>query len=225
MSRAESELCIVYEDDRLLVVNKPAGLATMGVADDQPSLLSQLQRYFSGGGQQEKPFVAIVSRLDFHVSGIVVAAKDPVSASHLHSQFAERQVRKVYHALVSAAISPDEAELIDWLEKSKRNRKVHVVSERTNETQQARLRYRTLRRVGGVAILRVELLTGRKHQIRAQLASHGYPILGDYKYKSPAEFPGGIALVSKRVEFEHPASGAVVAWEIDYPRDWAAFVG
>jgi 23S rRNA pseudouridine1911/1915/1917 synthase len=169
--------------------------------------------------------VAIISRLDFPVSGIVIVAKDPVSANHLHSQFSERRTRKIYHALVSADISPAAAELTNWIVKSKRHRKVHVVDEasaevQSQQAQEARLRYKTLAQFSSHTLLEVELLTGRKHQIRAQLAAHGFPVLGDYKYKSPEQFPTGIALLSKRLELTHPASDEAVDWEVGYPDYW-----
>ncbi len=245
-------LDVLYEDNHLLAVNKPAMLPTMGVAEDRPSLLSLAKEYIRR--KYNKPgnvYLGIVSRLDAPVTGVVLLARTSKAASRLSQQFRERDVEKLYWALVDGRIEPPQGQLIDYLRKDERHRKMHIASERTRGAQRAELAYRLLAqdketcRQGDkeaslanespcrplslspcpfpASLVELRLLTGRKHQIRVQLAHAGFPIFGDRKYGSTRRFPAGIALHSRRLAIEHPVSKMQLAVEAPLPAAWQAF--
>lgn len=213
---------VCYEDEHLLVVNKRAAVATMGVAERKPSLMAAVKQYLGAGRTGTDCFATAAGRLDFPVAGLVIIAKDPAVADHLRRQQEAGQIHKEYHALVSGHVDPPAGQLNNWLLKSKRHRRVSIVPDETDRAQIARLNYRLLGRGERTSKLSVELQTGRKHQIRAQLSHVGHPILGDRKYGSPEPFPEGIALVCKRIAMVHPASDDRIDWLVDYPESWVA---
>jgi 23S rRNA pseudouridine1911/1915/1917 synthase len=227
-------LDVLYEDNHLLAVNKLAMLPTMGVADDRPSLLAVAKEYVRQ--KYAKPgnvFLGIVSRLDAPVTGVVLLARTSKAAGRLSKQFRERSVAKIYWAIVEGKIEPPCGQLIDYLRKDERHRRVHVTSSRTPGAQVAELAYRTL---GGAAdepqlrgrnmlsLLEVQPRTGRKHQIRVQLAQAGFPIAGDRKYGSTRPFAAGIALHSRRLVIEHPVSKMQLTIEAPLPAPWRSLL-
>src|SRR4051812_46366648 len=239
-------LDVLYEDNHLLAVNKPAMLPTMGVADDRPSLLTVAKEYIRG--KYNKPgnvYLGIVSRLDAPVTGVVLLARTSKAAGRLSKLFRERDVEKVYWAVVEAPVEPREGRLVDFLRKDERHRRMHVASEHAPGAQRAELRYRVLvadeeTGRGGegenkisirspslpfslspsLALLEVRPLTGRKHQIRLQLAHAGIPIWGDRKYGSSRPFGAGIALHSRRLVIKHPVSKMQLEIEAPLPATW-----
>ncbi|HEX7447482.1 MAG TPA: RluA family pseudouridine synthase [Pirellulales bacterium] len=203
----EPAIDVLFEDNHLLALNKPAGLATMGVEAGQPSLWSLAKEYVKQ--KYRKPggvYLGTVSRLDASVSGVVLFARTSKAAARLAEQFRTRSVRKLYWAVVSGLPEP-EAECVDWLAKDERRMRMCVVAARAVADRQARhasLSYRRLSQRAAGWLLEIELHTGRKHQIRVQLAHRGLPILGDRKYGSRADFSNGIALHARQLEFTHP---------------------
>jgi 23S rRNA pseudouridine1911/1915/1917 synthase len=181
-------LDILCEDGPILAVNKPAGLLTLGAKPGVPTLERQVKQFLKE--KYDKPgnvYLGIPHRLDRPVSGVVVFARNSKAAARLAEQFRERQVRKIYWALVEGTPNAAEGELVDWLLKSPDEAQVEVVSADAPGAREARLRYRTLRTdAGGVerkrTLLEIEPLTGRTHQIRVQLAARGWPIVGDVQY-------------------------------------------
>jgi len=215
-------LKVLYEDNHLLVVDKPAGLPTIGVGPDEPSLAKLAKSYVKR--RYAKPgnvYLGVMSRLDSLVTGVVVLARTSKAAARLSKQFRTREVQKTYWAIV-AGRPPDEGECVDWLLKDDRQARVTVVPVGSPGAQEARLRFRRLERLGLGDLLRIDLLTGRKHQIRVQLASRGWPVLGDAKYGGGSGFGPGIALHARRLRFRHPVGGAVVEIEAPPPRSWPA---
>jgi 23S rRNA pseudouridine1911/1915/1917 synthase len=241
---------ILYEDNHLLIVNKPAMLPTMGVAEDRPSLLSQAKEYIRD--KYHKPgnvYLGIVSRLDAPVTGVVLLARTSKAAGRLSEQFRERDVEKIYWAIVERGIEPRVGRLIDYLRKDERHRRMHVTTESAPGAQRAELNYRVLdlereKARGGEGetklngespllpvslfpsfdLLEVRPLTGRKHQIRLQLSHAGFPIVGDRKYGSARAFAAGIALHSRRLVFEHPVSKMQMEVEAPLPEAWQRFL-
>jgi 23S rRNA pseudouridine1911/1915/1917 synthase len=196
---------VLYEDNHLLVVVKPAGLATMGVAPDKPSLLTEARQYIKR--KYQKPgnvYLGVVSRLDAPVTGVVLLARTSKAAARLTEQFKNRSVEKTYWALVEGSLSPDNGRLVDWIGPDERHRRMHLVTSTTADAREARLGYRTLRHFNQLSLVEITLETGRKHQIRLQLAGAGCPIVGDRKYGSRRTFAAGIALHARRLVFEHP---------------------
>jgi len=216
-------LNVVYEDNHLLVVNKPAGLPTAGVPAGRDSLLEVARRYLIE--KYNKPgnaFVGIVSRLDAPVSGIVLMARTSKAARRLTEQFRQRRVRKIYWAQVAGHVKPQEGAWTDWLVHDERHRRMRIAQPEADGAREARLRYRRLGAAGDTSRLEITLETGRKHQIRLQAATHGYPILGDRKYGSRIVFPEGIALHSRLLEFEHPVKKTTMELVVPVPKSWRA---
>jgi 23S rRNA pseudouridine1911/1915/1917 synthase len=196
-------------------------LPTMGVAADRPSLVSQAREYIKQ--KYNKPgnvYLGIVSRLDAPVSGVLVIARTSKAAARLTDGLRRRQMHKVYWALVEGHIDPPQAELVDLVRKDERHRRMHIARSESPGAQEARLRYRLLRPIGPDSLLEVELETGRKHQIRLQLAHHGHPIRGDRKYGSRRDFAEGIALHARRLAFVHPVRGEPLDFVAPLPASW-----
>jgi 23S rRNA pseudouridine1911/1915/1917 synthase len=219
-----SPLEIIYEDNHLLAVVKPAGLPTMGTPPGKPTLLEQARQYIKR--RYAKPgnvYLGVVSRLDAPVTGIVLLARTSKAAGRLAEQFRNRSVRKLYWAIVEGDVHPASAECADWLVKDERHRRMHVVQSTVAGAKEARLSYRRLRRIDGCSLLEVRPETGRKHQIRLQLAHRGHAIVGDRKYASRREFAAGIALHARCLEVTHPVGGLPLRLEAPLPPTWIAF--
>ena len=227
-------LDVLYEDNHLLVVNKPAMLPTMGVAEDRPSLLAIAKEYIRRKyAKSGNVYLGVVSRLDAPVTGAVLLARTSKAAGRLAKQFRDRDVEKVYWAIVEGVIEPPLGRLADFLRKDERHRRVHATSAHTPGAQAAELDYRTVgdapddpvpRNQSAVTLLEVRPQTGRKHQIRVQLSRAGFPILGDRKYGSSRPFPAGIALHSRRLVIEHPVNKMQLGIEAPVPESWDSFV-
>lgn len=203
-------LQILHEDNHLIAVVKAAGTLTQGDHTGAPTLMEEVKESIKLRHRKPgKVFLGLVHRLDRPVSGIIVFARTSKAAARLQRQFQGRTVLKCYLALVSAAVPPQKqwAELHGWLERpGDRSYVRHVPGP---GRQEARLRYRCMKSADGQSLLLVRLITGRKHQIRAQLTDAGMPIVGDERYGSPAPFrPGAIALHSCCLGFNHPTTGA-----------------
>lgn len=227
-------LDVLYEDNHLLAVNKPAMLPTMGVAEDRPSLLTVAKDYVRR--KYNKPgnvYLGIVSRLDAPVTGVVLMARTSKAAARLSKQFRDRDVEKFYWAIVEGEDVPAAGVLTDFIRKDERHRRMHIASKDTQGAQSAELRYRVLgtekseprmRENSSARLLEVRPLTGRKHQIRVQLAYAGFPVVGDRKYGSLRPFSPGITLHSRRLVVEHPVSKMQVVIEAPAPESWQRFL-
>lgn len=212
---------ILYEDNHLLAVEKPAGLPTMGVAADQPSVLSLAKKYIKD--RYHKPgnvYLGVVSRLDARVSGVVLIARTSKAAKRLSEQFRRREVEKIYWAIVHEQPQPAATQCIDWMRKDERHRRMHICPEAAPGAKHARMTYRTIQALEQGTLLEISLETGRKHQIRLQMSHRGHPILGDRKYGSRQSFPVGIALLARRLVINHPVGGATLRIESPPPGYW-----
>lgn len=148
-------------------------------------------------------FLGLVHRLDRPVSGVVLFAKTSKAASRISEQLRSRSVEKIYRALVHGAVNPPSGSLLSFLKKGEK--KVRLVREGEAEAKKASLSYRTLHGVKDKTLLEIRLHTGRKHQIRVQLAGLGHPVEGDAKYGAPYALSGGaIRLLSFSLTFKHP---------------------
>src|SRR4051812_33476996 len=136
-------LDVLYEDNHLLAVNKPAMLPTMGVAEDEPSLLTAAKEYIRK--KYNKPgnvYLGIVSRLDAPVTGVVLMARTSKAAARLSQLFRDRDVEKVYWAIVEGPVEPQTGTLVDYMRKDERHRRMHVTNEGAEGAQRAELSYR-----------------------------------------------------------------------------------
>ena len=212
---------VLYEDNHLLVVNKPAGLATTGVDESTPSLAKMAKQHLKH--KHQKPgnvYLGVMSRLDRLVSGVVVLARTSKAAARLTDQFRDRAAEKVYWAIVAPAPRPPAGECVDWIVHDDRAERMVTASPDAHGARRAELSYRSLRPVRGGTLVEVRLQTGRKHQIRLQMAARGWPIVGDRKYGSGAKFPQGIALHARRLGIIHPTTGKELTFEAPPPSYW-----
>jgi len=221
MTQSDHRLKVIYEDNHLLVVSKPAMLPTMGVDHDRPSLLSVAKEYIRE--KYDKPgnvYLGIVSRLDAPVTGVVLMARTSKAASRLSEAFRKRDVEKTYWAVVDGMPDEPEGTLEHYLRKDERHRKVHVTHAGSEGAQLARLSYKLVSKSNDKSLLEIQLETGRKHQIRVQLAKIGLPILGDFKYGCQAQFPEGIALHAISTSVKHPVRDEIMTFKAKIPKSW-----
>ena len=214
---------ILFEDNHLLVVEKPENLPVQADASGDADLLSLCKAYIKE--TYHKPgeaYLGLVHRLDRPVGGVMVFAKTSKAATRLTSQFKDRTAHKRYVAIVEGN-APAGGECVDWLIKDERTNTTRVVPAGTDGAKKAILRYRTLARENGTSLVDVELLTGRPHQIRVQLSSRGFPILGDMRY-NPHAAPGTqIRLWSYTLTVKHPTlSEPMTFWSIPAWREYPA---
>jgi len=248
-TREPDEIDVLYEDNHLLVVNKPAGLPTMGDADRETlhSLAgAYLKRKFN---KPHGVYVGIVSRLDSMTSGVIVLARTSKAAARLNTQFADNakrlnresatrgssdappgapeSIRKTYLAIVrpepygNAPLSP-RGRMLDNLYKDDAAHRMRVTALPRDNAKPASLIYQTLASEPSHAFVAVAPLTGRKHQIRVQFAARGWPILGDRKYGSTAVWQSGIALHSYQLTIEHPTRREPMTFRCPPPESWAS---
>lgn len=214
-------LNVLFEDNHLLVLSKPAPLPTMGTDARTQSLLDLAKAYIRE--KFKKPgnvYLGVVSRLDSHVTGVVVFARTSKAAARLSAQYAAGTVQKTYWAIVSGRPESMAGEFSDWLIHDDADHVVRCCDPRAPGAKQATLSYRVLTNAGRTTWLEIEPKSGRKHQIRVQFASRGLPILGDQKYGSKDRFPRGIALHSRRLQIAHPTLGTQLTFEAPVPDYW-----
>jgi 23S rRNA pseudouridine1911/1915/1917 synthase len=212
---------VLYEDNHLLVVNKPAGMVTQGAGDGHTGLVEHAKQYI--GEKYDKPgnvYIGIVSRLDMMTSGVIVLARTSKAAARLNEQFSGRKVQKTYWALVPGNLQPPSATLEDYIRKDESQHRMVACDENDEGARAAKLSYRILRVLEDCQLVEIQLETGRKHQIRVQFASRGFPVVGDRKYNSGREFEHGIALHSRRLQFLHPTKKTPLDFVAQLPASW-----
>ena len=218
-------LDVIYEDDLLMVVNKPAGILTVPLErkTELPSVHEQIEERFRSHGKR-RPFA--VHRIDQDTSGIVVFAKDAGTQKALKDQFKRREPDRVYRAVVYGVPDPSEGtwrDFLVWDEKALIQKETHPHDPRATE---AICTYTTVERFSGAALIEVRLRTGRRNQIRIQARLRGHTLVGEERYVygpdtlRPIPF-GRQALHAWRLSFLHPAEGRVVQFEAPAPGDFA----
>ncbi len=207
----------LFEDNHLLVLNKPAGLLTQPSGTEQDSLEQQAKAWLKE--VYHKPgnvFLEAIHRLDKPVSGIVVFGKTSKALTRLNASIRAKQARKIYWAWVEGSIALNEGELEHFLLHDDFH--ARVVDANHPEGKIARLIYRVLKRKKERTLLEIELVTGRYHQIRLQLAALGHPIWGDHKYGARSKYePEAIALHHQCLQLPHPVSQTWLTFEAPPP--------
>ena len=174
---------VLYEDNHLIAVFKPAGVLVQGDKTGDKCLMDEVKEYLKE--KYQKPgnvFLGLLHRLDRPVSGVILFAKTSKGASRLSEQIRNHTITKTYHALVEGQPKKSKATLVNWLIKDENKNLVTVYDEETLDAQYAELDYEVVKTNGKNSILKINLKTGRSHQIRSQLARLGHPIVGDTKY-------------------------------------------
>lgn len=217
---------VLYEDNHIVIVNKAPGEIVQGDKTGDKPLSETLKEWLKE--KYDKPgnvFVGVTHRLDRPVGGVVVFAKTSKALTRLNEMFRKGEIHKRYWAIVEGFPPKMQDTLVNNLESVERNNKTYVVAQPTTHSKEARLNYRLLTKGDRYSLVEVELLTGRKHQIRAQLSAIGNPIKGDLKYGAKRSNPGGnISLLARSVEFVHPVSKQLLKIEAPVPAEniWQA---
>lgn len=220
---------VVYEDNHIIVINKRPSQIVQGDKTGDACLVDILKDYLKE--KYDKPgrvYCGLVHRLDRPVSGLVIFAKTDKALSRLTKQIKDREIKKIYWAIVKGMPEKPEGTLTNYLKRNEKQNKSYIVSEGTANAKLAVLDYRLIgRSAGGYSLLEVELHTGRHHQIRAQLAGMGCPIKGDLKYGYQRSNPdGSISLHARRLQFVHPVKKEPMELVADVPYTdnlWKAF--
>ena len=201
-------LKIIFEDEYLLVVKKDAGIPVQAgklrMMDLQGLIKNELYRRNRKGGE---PYLGLIHRLDQPVEGVMVFAKTPFAAGSLSEQVTDGRMKKHYLALLCGKPSEDSGKLVDYLLKDGRTNTSSVVTVGTKDAKRSELNYRVLERRDETTLVEVELLTGRHHQIRVQMANAGWPLYGDTKYNPQfQEVTEHVqtALCAYKLAFVHP---------------------
>lgn len=217
---------VVYEDNHLLVVNKAPGEIVQGDKTGDTPLVETLKLWLKE--KYAKPgnvFCGVVHRLDRPVGGLVIFAKTSKALSRLNEMFRNGEVNKTYWAITRNLPPKEEDTLTHYITTTERNNKSYASLTEKKGSQKAVLKYRHIASTDRYHLLEVDLLTGRKHQIRVQLSAIGCPIKGDLKYGDKRSNPdGSISLMSHRIEFTHPVSGNKIDVTAPVPDDnlWRA---
>ena len=212
-------LNILFEDDHVLVVKKDAGIPVqagkMRMMDLQGLIKNELYRRNRKGGE---PYLGLIHRLDQPVEGVMVFSKTPFAAGALSEQVTDGRMKKHYLALLCGKPSEDSGKLVDYLVKDGRTNTSSVVKEQNKDAKRAELNYQVLKRYEDTTLVEVELITGRHHQIRVQMANAGWPLYGDTKYNP--KFQDVMehvqtALCAYKLSFVHPKTKKVMEFCIE----------
>jgi 23S rRNA pseudouridine1911/1915/1917 synthase len=212
---------ILYQDNHLFIVNKPAGILTQPSGTEQESLEQRAKDWIKIAYQKPgNVFLEAVHRLDKPVSGIVVFGRTSKALSRLGAFIRDRKTKKTYYALVEGCPAEQEGILQDYLVHGEHI--AHIARQDDPQAKRARLSYQVIKKNNQTTLLAIKPETGRYHQIRAQLAHMGCPIMGDYKYGSQMSFAEGIGLHHGHLEIQHPTTLEWLLLEAPLPKTFAA---
>ena len=201
---------VLYEDNHLLVVEKPVNVPMQEDSSKDEDLLTMAKKYIKE--KYQKPgdvYLGLLHRLDRPVGGVCVFARTSKAASRVSKQIAEHSFQKEYLAVVEDHGLKDQGHFEDRLLKDPKTNMVKV----DPRGKDASLDYEVLKRKDGLALVRIRLHTGRSHQIRVQFSSRSHPLWGDQRYNKKAVKGQQIALWSNRIEFDHPTTGERLSFE------------
>ena len=204
---------IIYEDNHLLVVEKPINIPTQEDNSKDKDLLTILKEYIKE--KYNKPgnvYLGLVHRLDRPVGGIMVFAKTSKCASRLSDQIRLNKFNKIYYAVVEGNVKEKERLEDKLLKDTKRN----IVKVDPNGKQSI-LNYKKVKQINNLSLVEIKLETGRSHQIRVQMSHNGNPLFGDQKYNKNSKVGEQLALFAKKLEFYHPVTSELMSFELELP--------
>ena len=202
----------IYKDEHIVVCDKPSGILSEGNSQGaMPTLLSAAL----GESGEKNTAIYPVHRLDKETSGLMVFARSSKAAAALSASITDGSFKKRYLAVLCGAPEADGARLEDLLFFDRQRGKTFVVDRERRGVKKAILEYQTLEKTDNYTLVSVSLLTGRTHQIRAQFASRGTPLVGDRRYGAPKESGSHLALLSCELSFPHPVNGKHMRFELE----------
>lgn len=211
---------ILYEDDDIIVVYKPAKIATQTNKIGEKDVESFLKHYlYKQRKTKQAPYLGVIHRLDQPVEGLLVFAKEKTAAKELNRQLQTKGFGKEYKAVVCGELPKKNGRLHDYVIKDTQANRAFICEKNREKAKEAILEYRLLeKREDGTNLVQIHLETGRFHQIRVQMANIGCPLLGDAKYNPMTENTGRweqIALCAYRLTFQHPRTGKMMEFKIE----------
>ena len=218
---------ILYEDNHLIAINKPFGMPAQGDETGDPCVVDRVEAYIREAyAKPGNVYLGLLHRLDRPTGGVLLLAKTSKAAARVSKAFQQRTVRKTYLAITTAVPRPPAGSLRHYLERLTGHNIMRAHTQDRPGRQEARLSYRVLHSQGGRALVEVQPETGRRHQIRVQLAQLGCPLSGDLKYGATTPQPDRcIGLLAWRLELTHPVRQTPLVITAPYPtpEPWAAF--
>lgn len=213
---------VIYEDNHLLVVEKPVNILSQGDDTNDKDMVNLLKQYVKE--KYNKPgnvYIGLVHRLDRPVGGVMVFAKTSKAASRLSDQVRTKTFKKTYRAVIHGTMKKNEDTLLDYLYKNKKTNMVSVVNKNHKEGKYSELSYSTLGKKDGFSLVEIDLKTGRSHQIRVQFSSRNHPLFGDQRYGQNVNKVGQqIALWANKVSFEHPTTKERMEFICEPPQEY-----
>ena len=212
---------VIYQDNHIIIVNKAPGEIVQGDKTGDRPLVEIVKDWLKEAfNKPGNVFCGVVHRLDRPVAGLVVFAKTSKALARMNEMFRNGDVHKTYWAITRNRPPKEEDTLTHYITTVERNNKSYASTVAKNGAKEARLRYRHIASSDRYHLVEVQLLTGRKHQIRVQLAAIGCPIRGDLKYGDKRSNPdGSISLMARKIEFTHPVSGKEISLTAPVPDD------
>ena len=219
-------LKVFYEDNHIIAVYKPAGVLVQPDLPDGKSLMDDVKKYLKDKyKKQGNVFLGLVHRLDRNVLGVVLFAKTSKGAARLSEQFRNNEIKKIYHVVVEGKISPANGSLVHYLKKDEERRIAVVSNLPKSGYDRSELEYEMVKSNSRYTLVKINLITGRFHQIRAQLSAVGHPVVGDKKYGAKSKMSDDLlALCATEIEFKTATTGEIKTIKIDYPNEWNKFV-
>ncbi|MBR9922033.1 MAG: RluA family pseudouridine synthase [Bacteroidetes bacterium] len=212
---------VLYKDQQLIVMNKPAGMPVQADHSGEKSLLDLAEIY-------AKRQLYLTNRLDRPVGGLVVLAKNPEAAANLHEQLRNRKMQKMYYAITGNKLPDEKGSLTHFIGKGSGRNRSEALDESDGKAKKAELNYQLLGASDRYFLYEIDLITGRHHQIRAQLGKMGAPVRGDEKYGfKRANKDRSINLFCRKMTFIHPTKGEKMEFEAPLPdtKLWQSFKG
>ncbi|HET6527508.1 MAG TPA: RluA family pseudouridine synthase [Balneolaceae bacterium] len=222
-THTKPDISIIFEDDHLLVIDKPVNMLSQKDHTGDPDVVSECKKYLQKSGRRT-PYLGLVHRLDRPVGGLMLLAKSHQAAKVLSQQMRDNFLQKTYWAVITGD-APRNGVLTHYLLKDRETNVVKAVSGDQKKAKKAVLSFSKLAETDQLQLLSIHLQTGRPHQIRVQLSTEGYPIWGDYKYGLNQPDGREIALQAVELIFDHPVNKEEMRFELLPPKvePWALF--